>query len=318
MTPAVQSANTSQRHGIEFEDQMRVSRMFSGTIRVEIDGRGTFDIPAACDLTLHLPTSVKTSGNDWIGLADAARFCAIDRPWRLLYSRWLQCQAAGQQYKSYAEVHELIIPLGAMKRIIGELDEATVLAWHNDVASFVPGPEGAAAARARADEIKEEAAKPGRCGMLRLDFKIDNNGQRRLQFSIQFSRLVELMAELDAKGSYRTGSHVQSHHVIHRDWFHQMKLPIELRSPPRHIDRTVREPEAEACLFGDGAELISAKPTIRQTVTPDAGDESDDGGSDVFATPLPSELRRPTPLRLEERKRMRQAAANTDQTSMFG
>lgn len=290
--------NTSQQHGVEFENLIKISRMFAGAANVSRSGWESFDIEGACDPAFGLATSVKTAKGDWIGLADAERFCQIDRPWRLVHGPWVQ---ETDEIKRYDVIHEMIIPLGAMKTIMGDLTPERALGWHNDIASFAAGEEGAAAARRRCAEIKAEIA--GRHGLLRLDFKIDGRGQRRLQFSIRFSALVELLRHLP---EYRAHRRSQPLHVVHDKAFHQYPLPIRLISPPRRIEKAQAvETGTAATLFDDIA--VPDAPTVADPL------------DDVLGAPAAAPpLRRPVPLRREERERRRRATADTRQIALFG
>lgn len=285
--------NTSQGHGVELENMIKISRMFSGAANIARTGAETFDIEAKCDRVFGLPTQIKTAAGDWIGLADAENFTRIELPWRLIYSQWKQ---VNDRLKIYEKIHELIIPLGVMRRILGDMTPEIALEWHNDVASFAAGPEGAAAARKRAAEIKRD--NKGRHGLLRLDFKIDDRDQRRLQFSIRFSVLAGLVAGLE---DYRSSNgHTQPHHVVHTEEFHQHPLPIRLLSPRRHIERNAEE-KSEAILFDDAPRIdLSVQRGLIETATQGAS------------------LRRPIPVRRDERDRKRRAAIDTRQTALFG
>jgi len=296
MAKRANTRNTSQRHGDEFQYMMMVSRMFSGAMNLSRTGREAVDIEPACDPRHGIATSVKTSGGDWIGLADAERFARTDRPWRLLFSRWTQ---ETDRIKAYAEIEELIIPLSVTKKLLGWITPEIVLEWHNDIASFVAGPAGASAARARAKEIKKAFAAYG--SMLRLDYKIDDKDQRRLQFSVKFSDIVALIEKLDDQ-QYGRGRNRQDYRVTHRGEFHQYPLPIRLISPPRVIDRDETEEEAEAGILYEDA------PVVHRATLEDVLGGPSDGGS----------LRRAAPIRMEERQRQRRQVADTRQARLFG
>lgn len=307
MPGRISANNTSQQHGLEFENLIKVSRMFCGAANVARTGHESFDVEGACDPKFGLATSVKTAKGDWIGLADAERFCQIGLPWRLIHGPWVQEDA---RIKRYDAIHEMIIPLGVMRKVVGDLTPERVLGWHNDIASFAAGEEGATAARQRRDEILAEIR--GRHGILRLDFKIDHLEQRRLQFSIRLSRLAELLKDLP---DYQGNGHSQPLHVIHAGEFHQYPLPIRLISPPRRIDKTLTAAASDDAILFEREEM--GAPCPAQEPVAAAAAEYDPLHA-LFGAAPPRPLRRAVPVRREERERRRLAAADTRQIPLFG
>ena len=279
------SDNTSQRHGIDFENIVKTLWMFHNATNVQRSGIATFDIGRDCDLALGLSTSVKSTGTDSIGLADAARFCAINLPWRMIVGVWSQ----HGEIKSFHRVHEMIVTLSAMKRIIGEMTEERVLAYHNEIASFASGEKAAAEARRRVAQIKAETE--GRTGILRLDFKIDKDDQRRLQASLSLKDLVAILRSMDP---YVVRGVAHPLHTVHEDFFHQLVLPLQLRSVKRHIEREDRDRAPDA-------------PGLLIEHVPVPMLPSDD----------PAPLIRATPVRHDERPRRAAIAADTTQIPLF-
>lgn len=204
----------NQLHGKKFEDFIKGCGLFPGS---SDSGRGVtagFDIEAKFDRERGLPTSVKTTGNDTIALSDARRFFEIDRDFRMLVGKYHQ---QGTQ-KVFAEIHEFIASTDVLNAVRGDLDMATVTAFHEGllIGKFSKGEHVAAREWARHRKTELSGVKTD----IILNPKIDSKTQRRLQCSI---RIDDLARAAQAHGKY----------IIHTDAIGDFALPIIQNSARR-------------------------------------------------------------------------------------
>lgn len=234
---STETTNTSQRHGTDWENLIKTAWMFDGACNHYRSGTAIQDIERRFDHRFGLDTAVKAMSVrcDWIGMADATRFCEMDFHRRLIVGIWEQVE---DDRKEFNRVHEMILTKGVHRILMRDLTSVQVLRYHNIIAKRGPGKKAADAARADRDIIKEEL-KGRHHPALRFDFKIDDYEQRRLQVSLSLSRLTSLMEGMeDYEGK---GGDTQPLHVIHDKRFCQYPIPIPLLSSPRII--TAREKE---------------------------------------------------------------------------
>jgi len=265
------NGNTSQRHGIDFENLIKSSWMFDGACDAFRLRNGIIDIEGKHDKVFHLNTSVKAvHQGGWIGLADATRFYDIQVPWRFIIGEWIQISPT---QKTFIAVHEFILTPAILKVIRGSILADDVEKWHLTIASYPDGIEGAVGAREEKKKIFE-AIKGNHHKVLRFDFKIGNVEERRLQLSLNLKGLIKLIAEITKDGSeYECRGSSQPYYVQHKDFFCQYPIPFDLRSPERRIIKTTNAPstEMEGTLFED-LPLVEA-PKIKMTKSPRRRDQ---------------------------------------------
>lgn len=255
--------NTSQQHGIDFENLIRTTHMFPNACNVARASNDINDIEAKHDKKFGLITSVKAvKKNGWVGLADAARFYEINIPRRFIVGEWVQ---ANEDEKHFEKIHEFIVPYSVIKQMRGDLTAAEVLDFHKRIAECSEGVAGAKVARAIRDEILQ--AIKGHTGIMRFDFKIDDFKQRRLQLSV---RLSDLIAAVSGKVDYCANGHSQPLHTVHDTKFCQYKLPFIILSPGRKIvsvaGEELYENEEDVFLFDD-APLLEAPTSSFKRMT---------------------------------------------------
>lgn len=243
------NGNTSQRHGIDFENMIKSSWMFDGACDAFRLRNGIVDIEGKHDRIFHLNTSVKAvQKGGWIGLADATRFYDIQVPWRFIVGEWIQ---ASVMQKTFIAIHEFILTPAILKIIRGSILADDVEKWHLAIASYPDGIEGATAAREEKQEVFEKI-RGNHHEALRFDFKIGNVEERRLQLSLNLKGLIKLVTELTKnQPEYGSGGNSQPHYVLHKDFFCQYPIPFDLRSPERRIIKNVdpKGLEMEGTLF---------------------------------------------------------------------
>lgn len=184
----------NQLHGKKFEDFIKACGMFSGASDSSRSVTAGFDIEARFDRSgLNLPTSIKASGSDGIGLSDARRFFAINEPYRMIVGRYDQ----SKDQKIFARIHECVITPSVSSALRGSVTLQMVSDLHQGLLldQFPRGEHLAARAWAQAkkSQISDLETK------IVLNPKIDSKSQRRLQCSVN---LKDLIASCKAKGQY--------------------------------------------------------------------------------------------------------------------
>ena len=225
--------NTSQQHGIDVENIIKTTWKFPGACNGHRTGNAVHDIERRYDPVFGLDTSIKTTGNGSIPLADATRFYEINVPRRLMSVDW---EKIDEETKDLVRIHEFILTMSLLRKVRGDLTATEVLDYHKRIASYPVGPEAAAAARAEAVWIKKEIKE--RHGILTFHFKIDEYDQRRLQLTVP---TAELIALAEQEPDYVACGNSQAAYVLHKDRLCQYKLPFTLISPPRRIDLSKKQ-----------------------------------------------------------------------------
>lgn len=216
-----------QSHGTQFEAIIHPA--FPGAADA-VSHTAIFDIAADHDQVNHLPTSLKTTHNKTIGLADARRIMALDEPFRLVVGSYVQKSG----HKEVQVIHEFEITPGEWNTLKGGLPDQVVSDFHEKLRSY---PEGAhMEARAWARQEKEKLKQAYSNSQIQLNPKIDSQHQRRLQASIKLDQLVAAVAS----------------YTCHRESFREIALPIVLESGlrqrhwkvPSHPSEDEGSPEA--------------------------------------------------------------------------
>lgn len=185
---------SNQLHGKKFEDFIKACGMFPGSSDSSRLVTAAFDIEARFDRSgLNLPTSIKSSGSDGIGLSDARRFFAINVPYRMIVGLYDQ----SQDQKISATIHEFIITAKVSSALRGSVTLQMVSDFHQGLLldHFPRGQHLAARAWAKA----RKATISGLETKIVLNPKIDSKSQRRLQCSVY---LKDLIASCKADGQY--------------------------------------------------------------------------------------------------------------------
>ncbi len=228
-----ENENTSQQHGIDFENLIKASHNFAGACNAARSGIAVHDIEARFDRKFGIATSVKVTGSNNIGLADAARFYDINIHRRFIIGEWIQ---QNSKCKLFVGIHEFILPVSLLTRIRGNIEADEVLSYHRSISAFSKGPDGARQAREEAEKIKNMVA--GRTGKIKFEFKIDDRNERRLQAAI---KLTDLIAATEKEPLYEANGHSQPLYQYHDTSFCQYMLPIAILSPARQIVETTTQ-----------------------------------------------------------------------------
>jgi hypothetical protein len=226
--------NTSQQHGTDFENLVKTMHMFPGACNETRNVNDKDDIAAKHDKKFGLATSVKAvKENGIIGLADAIRFYEINAARRFIIGEWVQ---ANEEEKHFVRIHEFIIPYGLLREIRGEILVDQIKEYHMRIAECEEGKAGATIARAARDRILEYVE--GKTGIVRLNFKIDDYKQRRLQLTIGLADLIEATR---GKGVYSGFHDSQPIYTLHQGRMCQYRLPFVIFSPSRRIEKSSTE-----------------------------------------------------------------------------
>lgn len=217
----------NQLHGKTFEDQLKAG-LFRGASDQGRSVNAGFDIEASFDRDLGLPTSVKASGGNVVTLADARRFWAIHQPFRMLIGRYRQLP----DRKEFYAVEEFLVDEAMLNELRGEVTEDDVAAFHDGVglAAFPTGQHQAARAWA-ANRLSQ--LKP-RLGLVGLNRKIDSKGQRRLQASVSFKALHDLVGR---HAQFRhSGGRLRPTHRVYSDRIGDIYLPLIVHGGAREFN----------------------------------------------------------------------------------
>jgi hypothetical protein len=206
----------NQLHGKKFEDLIKACGLFSGSADGGRSVIAKFDIEAKFDKRQGLPTSIKSTGSDIVGLSDARRFWGLSEAHRMIVGRYRQEDGV----KIFAEVHELVIDAQLLEALRGDISFADVEAFHNglSLSAFPKGQHDEA--RAWAQTQKEDYAT--RNCAITLNPKIDSKSQRRLQCSVSLTKLIERCSD-------------QGQHDIYVNSIGDFRLPLELNSSAREF-----------------------------------------------------------------------------------
>jgi hypothetical protein len=206
----------NQLHGKKFEDLIKSCGLFSGSADGGRSPTARFDIEAKYDKVLGLPTSIKSTGSNIVGLSDARSFFSISEKFRMLVGRYKQ---VGSQ-KHFHTVHEFILTPTTLAGLRGELTLEDVVDFHNGLllTAFPAGSHVAARQWAR----QRKAAIANKVSMITLNPKIDSKSQRRLQCSLRLSELIELCEPY-------------GRHSLHEGHIGDLVLPTAQISSARHL-----------------------------------------------------------------------------------
>jgi hypothetical protein len=206
----------NQLHGKKFEDLIKSCGLFSGSADGGRSPTATFDIEAKYDKILGLPTSIKSTGSNIVGLSDARSFFANSEKYRMLVGRYKQVGP----HKQFHNVHEFILTPETLAKLRGEVLLDDVTAFHDGLL-LTAFPVGSHVA-ARQWALQRKAALADKQSWITLNPKIDSKSQRRLQCSLRLSELIELCAP-------------DGHYHLHEGSIGDLVLPIAQKSSARHL-----------------------------------------------------------------------------------
>lgn len=193
----------NQLHGKTFENMIKAANngifsSFSSDRKRSPHER--FDIGREDDLERGIPTSIKSTGNNIIGLSDARSFWESFRfmPYRMIVGAYRQ---KGNR-KVFDLIYEIIFHSKYRSHVLGDVSEDDITQFHNRLRQFGPGPDAQKQASAWAQERKQLLEE--RIGLVTLNPKIDSKNQRRLQCSIHLDYLIKLLEPDDYTPPQRT------------------------------------------------------------------------------------------------------------------
>ena len=205
----------SQLHGKTFENRIKASSRFPGAATDATGHTAAFDIAARFDTSANLPTSIKTSCNTRIGLADARRFWALIDSFRMLVGLYRQTAHT----KAFHTIHEFIIGPAELAMLRGGVTSAEVGALHEGISLEKFDRDDYRAARKWAAEATRTVRSRS---LVRLDRKIDSKGQRRFQCSVDIEALVRACPG--------------DRQMVYTKDFGDIALPLRLPSTSREFD----------------------------------------------------------------------------------
>ena len=209
--------STNQLHGRRFEDMIKSCGLFLGACDRSRSALSRFDIEADFDPVDRLPTSVKTTHANSIGLGDARSMWEIlsSHRFRMIVGRYHQFTSR----KVFGEIIEVVIDPSMAPDLLGSITPEEVSALHFGIGldAFTEGDHASARLFAR----REVARLNQRGGIITLNPKIDSFRQRRLQCSLDTRDLMKLIQA--------SGGSVKIHDMHYGDLF----LPFALRSDAR-------------------------------------------------------------------------------------
>lgn len=203
----------NQLHGNAFEDLLRPG--FPGSAANPQAHDAVFDFAAGDDPLSGLPTSVKTTGNQTVCLADARRGFDCIEPFRLLVGVYNQ----SGDTKEVRAIHEFHVTAKEWNDIKGDLTREEVSAFHDGIKSFGLGDHVAGQVWAKAKKRELKSSHPSTA--IQLNPKIDSKRQRRLQASISLKALIQGIAD----------------HNCYTSGYRGVDLPMVLASSPRERKR---------------------------------------------------------------------------------
>ena len=207
----------NQLHGKKFEDLIKACGLFPGSADGGRSVTASFDIEARFDKRRGLPTSIKSTASEVIGLSDARRFWSVNEDYRMIVGPFEQRVGI----KKFAKIHEFLLDQEILQSLRGDVSLAEVQAFHEGLALkvFVAGTHDKARRWAKGQN-KIFASR--NCAIV-LNPKIDSKTQRRLQCSVSLRILIKYCA---GKGL----------HIVHDEWIGDLRLPLELNSSAREFD----------------------------------------------------------------------------------
>ena len=170
--------STNQSHGKSYENYVKVA--FPGASDHNRLPSSSWDIEKEFDKQNSLSTSIKTTKNEIVGLADARKFWSIDEPYRLLIGTYKQ----NSGIKTFQKLFEYRITIAEHSKILGNITFSEVEDFHNALSGFKLGLHRQARTFAK---FKKSSLKSR--SIVQLNPKIDSGMQRRLQCSITLNSL---------------------------------------------------------------------------------------------------------------------------------
>ena len=170
--------SNNQLHGLVFEQH--ILGAFPGACQQS--NTDQWDVLASCDSIHNIPTSIKTTKNSTVDLADARRFWKIDHQYRMLVGHYDQIRSV----KHVHTLYEFIISPETHQQLLGTLTYAEVEDFHNQILNSTR-PVGKVRTLG---EILVLRTSGKSC--VTLNPKIGSRGQRRVQCSISLSDLIRI------------------------------------------------------------------------------------------------------------------------------
>lgn len=171
----------NQSHGKKYEDYLKGA--FPGASDYSRSSNSLWDIERKFDNIQYLPTQIKTTGSNIIGLVSAPHFWIINEPFRMLIGKYKQVNNIKQFYLLY----EFLITKENLNILRGSITYNEIVSIDNFIKSFKLGEH----IEAR-EWAKNRIASIRSLTLLTLNHKIDSNIQRRLQCSVSINVLKQI------------------------------------------------------------------------------------------------------------------------------
>ena len=215
----------NQLHGKKFEDTIK--SVFPGASDTKRSITAGFDIEAKFDKERGLPTLIKVTGNNIIGLADARSFWKIDDSIRLLVGHYSQ----DKDMKVFHTIYEFFLDKNLLENLKAEVPLNVIANFHDGLSlkNFPKGQYINARQWAQAEKTKIETLYP-HC-KITFNPKIDSKTQRRLQCSVKLKTLIEICANKMLEESVST-------YIKHVENYKDIGLPLRLKSSKREFQKT--------------------------------------------------------------------------------
>lgn len=208
----------NQLHGKKFEDLIKACGLFSGSSDGGRSVIAKFDIEAKFDKQRSLPTSIKSTGSDTVGLSDARRFWQVDEDFRMIVGRYRQSEGV----KIFHEIHEFILGTETLSQLRGDMTYADVESLHDGI-SLKTFPKGKHEDARLWAQLQKGTYTKKACDIT-LNPKIDSKAQRRFQCSVSLELLIERCSQNQC-------------YTLHTDWIGDIRLPLELKSSTRKFNK---------------------------------------------------------------------------------
>lgn len=192
--------STNQSHGSYFEDQVKMSEMYLGTAALVGQNHTVHDIPPLCPHVVdtnnaNIPTSIKATkiSINTICMADAVRLH------KNMFETGLRITVGWhQQLKSdkvFSKVQEVVVPVHLAEMLWGKITLQELMGLRDSIKlKYFPvgtHEDARAFAEPRLNKLHEK------CGLITLNPKIGRGHERRIQCSLQWSELCDMVT---AKG----------------------------------------------------------------------------------------------------------------------
>ena len=186
---------SNQLHGKVFENLIKGNNKLYSNLASDRNRSLTavFDIDKEDDIIRGIPSSIKSTGDDTIGMADARNFWKSfdDAPFRIL----IGCYEQVESVKEFFAVLEFFLEHDHRKLFFGEVTFDEIAKIHEGLKNFKKGDHKNASIWAE-EQIEKIKSK---LGILKLNRKVDSKSQRRLQCSVN---LVDLFENINYKSIY--------------------------------------------------------------------------------------------------------------------